>query len=118
MLAELAQAAQPGANLVPLYYAVSILIAIGTAIWGLMKWYDKQRGKWIQEAAHDVHISEELKANTTAAMANTRAITRLTEQLADFAVKVDRDMTAMSNRVARLEEYAQNGTAPWQTRKP
>lgn len=106
-------ASQPGDNLVPLYYITAIIISVGTGIWGLSRWFEKQRTKWQQEATHDAHISEELAANTAAAMKNTAAITLLTQEMGAFAQRVDKELNGHGNRISRLEEYAEYGTAPY-----
>lgn len=107
----LAAGSQPGDNLVPLYYISAIIISVGTAVWALARWFDRQRSKWANEATHDAHLSDELRANTDAAKTNTEAaksntaaIDNLATRLESFAVKVETELNGHNSRISRLED--------------
>lgn len=107
----LAAGSQPGDNLVPLYYISAIIISVGTAVWALARWFDRQRSKWANEATHDAHLSDELRANTDAARVNTEAaksnttaIDNLAIRMESFAVKVETELNGHNNRISRLED--------------
>lgn len=108
----IASSQQPGDNLVPLYYISAIVVSVGTAIWALAKWFDKQKQKWAREATHDAHLADELRANTEAAKGNTDAIRHLAGRMDNFAVKVEAELNGHDNRIARLED-AMYGITPY-----
>jgi hypothetical protein len=115
ILTAIAQSSD-GDNLVPLYYISAIVVSVGTAIWALARWFDKQKQKWQHEATHDAHLGDELRANTDAAEHNTEAIKNLANEMGAFASKAETELNGHSNRLGRLEEYAMYGTAPYHFR--
>lgn len=94
---------QPGDSLLPLYYMSAIIVSVGTAVWGLLRWHEQQRQKWQAEAANDAHIGDELKNNTEAAKRNTEAIDRLSVKLDQFASRVDAQLSDHNSRISRME---------------
>lgn len=104
-----AQPAEPGSNLVPLYYIFSIIAVIITGLWALKKYNDRQQEKWISKGKQEQDLADKLEANAEATVKATAAV----EKLAGVIDRMNAQLNGHDKRIEKLEEYATFGNAPY-----
>lgn len=113
LTATLADAASNGQGLVTTYYVIAIIGGLGAIIGGpvaALRFFARQRSKWLVEGESRAQQTQALEANTLAANSNTAAIREMGMKLDAFAEatheefsKVNGKLTGLSERVTRVE---------------
>jgi hypothetical protein len=108
----LAAAAEPGENLLPLYYIVGIIGGLLTLVFGSYRLYGKLRDRWINEGQEKTRVSQTNKENTEALAANTVAVKQLADHFAKFSEDTRASLNGHKNlldnhegRISHLETY-------------
>jgi hypothetical protein len=100
----LAQGASLGASLVPLYYAVAIMVPIVGGFFALKRYADNQRKQNVQQGIREGQLVDRLDANTKAADKNTASIEKLGAKFDSFSSGIDKRLTLADYRIDKLEE--------------
>lgn len=82
----------------------SIATVVGI-IYGGIKFYNRQRERWMQEGRQRTEQANATKLNTHKLTENTSAITSLTNELRDFILNVRIELNGHEGRIARLERW-------------
>ncbi len=86
------------------YYVIAIMALFVAAWWAVHKYNDRQRDKWVQQGSKEQRLSDNLEANTDAALKNTTAIEGLSVKLGDFVATADERFDGHDRRITRLED--------------
>lgn len=105
LIALLLQAATASPADETIYYILgSMTLVCGFAV-GLWRFLVRQRKKWVDEGAEKAKALQAQKENTAQMVANTEAITKLTDQFSAFTASVREELSGLGKRISRLESY-------------
>lgn len=96
-------------SLIPLYYAIGILIPVIGGIWALKQYADHQREQNVQQGVREGQLADKIDANTKAAEKNTASIEKLGGKFDSFSSAIDKRLALADYRIEKLEETQHNG---------
>jgi hypothetical protein len=96
-----------GQGLVTTYYVIAIVGGLGAIVGGpvaALRFFARQRSKWLVEGESRAQQTQALDANTQAAEDNTKAIREMGRKLETFAESTHEEFGRVNGRISGLSE--------------